>query len=216
MPRLRRARLLQQFARFPQAGAVKTRLAAVIGAEPACAVHEALLEHTARRLVSARVAPVELWLDRAAPHPLLSRLRARGVAGPYLQQGGDLGERMHRALRNGLARASAVVLVGSDCPHLDAAHLAAAFAALRRHDVVFGPAEDGGYVLIGCRRVSAALFRGIEWGSDEVLRESLAAARAAGLRPACLAPRYDIDRIEDLRRWRGALTAQAVSARSGA
>ncbi len=198
----REPRLLQQFARLPVPGEVKTRLARTIGAAAACAVHEELLEITGRTLLAAALAPVELWLDRGGTHPVIESLLAAGVCGPCRQSGADLGERMHRALCAGLRRYERVVLVGSDCPGLGRAYLARAFRALDTADAVIGPAEDGGYVLIGARRECMPLFIDIPWGTENVLKLSEAAARRAGLNLALLAPLYDIDEEADLRRWR--------------
>lgn len=204
MSEARRACLLQLFARYPEAGSVKTRLAAAIGDRAACDVHEELLRRTARRLLEASLGPVELWLDRAGAHPLLDGLLAEGIEAPRLQRGDDLGARMYWALAAGLKRAERVILVGSDCPGIDEDYLAAAASALARSDLVFGPAEDGGYVLVGCRRARATAFSGIAWGTERVLEQSCSAARRAGLTVTLLEPRYDVDTLADLRRWRRA------------
>jgi rSAM/selenodomain-associated transferase 1 len=194
--------LLQQFARFPSPGQVKTRLQLSLSAEEACAVHEELLLQTAATLTGSKLAPVELWLDRCDEHPTLARVRALGAQGPFLQRGGDLGARMYAALHEGLSRASAVVLVGSDCPVLSAAYLSAAFDALRSAAAVLGPADDGGFVLIGARRVHPGMFDAVTWGQAQTLRETRKAMTAQGLEPALLDPLYDIDTPGDLSRWR--------------
>jgi rSAM/selenodomain-associated transferase 1 len=195
------AGLLQQFARLPRPGQVKTRLAAAIGAEEACAVHERLLEGSARVLLESQLAPAELWVDHAGGHALFDELIAAGMQGPRLQVGGDLGARMAHALADGLKRAARVVLVGSDCSGLDAAYLRSAFEALDSRDLVFGPAEDGGYVLVGAKRIEDGLFSGVEWGSDKALQQTLARAGSLGLSSGLLAMRYDIDELADLERW---------------
>lgn len=194
-------RLLQQFARLPILGAVKTRLARSIGAERALEVHRALVTQTAGALIDAGLGPVELWLDQAGYDPLIDQLKQRGLEGPRIQQGADLGERMFFALRHGLGTADAVVLVGSDCPDLDRAYLYGAFEALESKEVVLGPADDGGYVLIGVRRLELALFSGVAWGGDKVLDRTLANAQGLGLTAELLAPRYDVDKLVDLQRW---------------
>ena len=195
-------RLLQQFARFPRPGSVKTRLQAALTASQACRVHESLMRRTARTLAQSRLAPVELWLDRLGECPVLAEIARLGLEGPLLQSGADLGQRMAQALERGLQRARAVVLVGSDCPGLDRAYLEAAFQALCAVDLVFGPAQDGGFVLIGCRRIPPALLRDVPWGSERVLRETRQRARALGMTCTLLPTLYDIDRPEDLERWR--------------
>jgi len=200
---------LQQFARLPRAGQVKTRLQAELTAEQACAVHCELLERVAGDLLAARLGPVELWLDESGEHPAIDRCLAAGLEGPYLQSEGDLGWRMEQALMAGLARAPAVLLAGSDCPGLDAQYLAQAAQALEQVDVVFGAAEDGGYVLLGARRMEAGLFRGVEWGSAQTLAQSEACVARRGFSSRRLALRYDVDTPEDLRRWRREHQAQA-------
>jgi hypothetical protein len=108
---------------------------------------------------------------------------------------------MFLALEQGLKTAKSVVLVGSDCPVLDRAYLLQAFEALERADLVLGPAEDGGYVLIGARGLARSLFDGVRWGSGEVLSQTLANAEQAGMRTALLEELYDVDEPDDLQRW---------------
>jgi hypothetical protein len=114
----------------------------------------------------------------------------------HLQQGDDLGERMARAL----SRAMPAIVMGSDCPSLTPADLREAAAALDWGvDAVLGPARDGGYVLLGLRRIDASLFEGITWGTDTVLQETRSRLRSLGWRWHELPTRFDIDRPEDLR-----------------
>jgi uncharacterized protein len=94
-----------------------------------------------------------------------------------------------------------VVTIGIDCPELDAATLAQAFLALQEHDLVLGPATDGGYYLIGLRSLIPELFSGIDWGTDQVFRQTIAVAEAKGLAIATLTPLTDVDRPEDLPIW---------------
>lgn len=196
-------RLLQQFARLPVAGEVKTRLMRELSASEACAVHEELLLRTTATLCNSNLAVVEMWLDRAGESDVIDRALARGATGPRYQRGADLGARMHAALDDGLARAERVVLVGSDCPGLDAPYLQAAFEALAGSDVVLGPADDGGFVLIGCRRLVDGALANVRWGTADVLKQTLARLAAVGLSTALLPPRADIDTPADLWRWRG-------------
>ena len=110
---------------------------------------------------------------------------------------------MLNALADALESYDRVLLVGSDCPELDPDYLAGALGALDEVPVVFGPAADGGYVLVGARAVTEELFRGIAWGESSVLTETLERAESLGWPVATLATRADIDRPEDLQRWRG-------------
>ena len=187
--------LIQIFAKAPEPGRVKTRLIPVLGEQGAAELHARLFRRTVATVLDSRLAAVQLWCASATAHPLfvetgLPRLR---------QQGPDLGARMTHALAAGLQRAQRVVLIGSDCPVLDAAYLEAAIVALADHDAVLGPAEDGGYVLIGLRRM-ADLFTGVDWGSDQVLRQTRERLAAAGLGWQELATLWDVDRHADLAR----------------
>jgi rSAM/selenodomain-associated transferase 1 len=197
-------RRLLQFAREPVLGKVKTRMQPVLDAAGACELHIALLTHTARQLAGVTHCERELWVAGDPAHPALVHAAALGEAAMRRQRGADLGERMCHALDAALADAQRVVLVGSDCPGLDAAYLEAAFAALATAEVVLGPALDGGYVLIGVRRVDARLFNGVDWGTGAVLAQTLARVDSLGWRAALLEPRRDIDRPEDLAAWREA------------
>jgi len=192
-------RVVLVFARAPVPGRVKTRLVPALGAAGAARVHRALVRRTLAAAAAVRGACVELWCDGGPPHPFLRREAACVGARVRVQPPGDLGARMAHALRRALARGRGpAVLVGTDCPELDAGHLEAAFRALERgRDAVLGPALDGGYVLIGLRRPCGALFHGIRWGTGEVLAETRRAAAAAGVRVRELAPRADLDLPED-------------------
>lgn len=133
----------------------------------------------------------------AGPQEMAAWL-GRGVAWQP-QQGADLGERMAHAFAQAFERGfQRVVLVGADCPSLDVAVLARAFQALGRHELVLGPAGDGGYYLIGLNRPCPALFSGIAWGSHQVLAQTLAAAARAALVTALLERLPDVDRPADL------------------
>eukprot|EP00850_Spirogloea_muscicola_P008329 SM000044S15976 [mRNA] locus=s44:289093:290273:- [translate_table: standard] len=130
----------------------------------------------------------------------------------------DLGARMLAALQEVFRTgASSAIVIGTDVPDLDEHIMMSAFSALEVHQVVFGPAEDGGYYLLGIRQPYAALFEGIPWSTPDVLQCSLAAAAGAGLSvtPLCTLPTLaDIDTANDLRRWL-AIRRTALAATSG-
>jgi rSAM/selenodomain-associated transferase 1 len=195
--------VLQQFARLPRVGAVKTRLQSELSAFDACAVHCELMLSVSRALVRANIGSVELWLDCAGSHPTVEACLEAGVSTLRLQQGTDLGARMEFALTAGLAEADSVVLVGSDCPTLDGEYLEKALLALQSVDLVWGPAQDGGFVMVACRRVVAGMFDRVEWGVSSVLAACEGNIKRVGLRSTALPPLYDIDTPDDLRRWRG-------------
>jgi hypothetical protein len=93
-----------------------------------------------------------------------------------------------------------VLLIGSDCPLLTPDYLARGLAALQRHDLVLGPAEDGGYVMVGLRQPRPALFKGLDWGTGRVLEQTLEIAADQGLSTELLPPLWDVDRAGDLGR----------------
>jgi len=117
----------------------------------------------------------------------------------WTEQGeGDLGARMARAAQRVLAAGDAVVLIGTDCPALDAGVLRQAAAALRSSDAVMVPSADGGYALLGLRRFHPSLFEGIVWSTPSVAAVTRARLAALGWATQLLAPLHDIDEAADL------------------
>jgi hypothetical protein len=197
----RAAPCLLLFAKSPRPGHAKTRLAPPLDRAQCAAAARALLQCAARSLGAL---PADWRVRLCADDPACLELRALAAAHGFRiapQGEGGLGERMARAARAGLARHAGAIIVGSDCTGLDAQYLRAAAAALDRGcDAVLGPALDGGYVLIGLRRVPAGLFDGIAWGGPEVAAAQRRRFRELGLRWTELPPRADVDRAGDL--WR--------------
>ena len=200
---------LQVFAKNPVPGTVKTRLVDAIGAEEAAALYVRLVERTLATAVAARaggiVDRVELWCAPDADAPAFHAWSERFDVELKAQAGADLGAKMRNALHAALAAGSRAILIGTDCPGFDLAYLAQAVAALDGHVAVFGPAADGGYVLVGLARPIDA-FSGIPWSSPETMaatRGKLRAARAAWQELPTL---WDVDAPSDLARWQ-ALTA---------
>jgi len=197
------------FARAPLAGAVKTRLIACLGAERAARLHMQLIDTAVRTARKARCGAVELHATRR--HRYFETLNVKLA----LQQGGDLGERMHHALRGALRRHHTALLIGSDCPALQPDDLRRAARLLRGGvDVVLAPAEDGGYALIGARRIAPGVFAGVRWGSTEVLARTVANLARARLEFRLLRTVWDVDRPEDLERLRSRRFSSAVRRRA--
>lgn len=190
------------FARAPRPGACKTRLIPALGAHGAARLHRRLALRTLLAAVSAG-AEVELW---CAPGPQDAFFQAcRRELGVRLrrQPRGDLGQRMARALAGALREgAPGAVLVGSDCPALSAADLVNALAALHRHDQVLTPSGDGGYVLIGARRLEPRALAGIRWSSGRELAQTRRRLARLGFSIAELPARRDLDTPGDYRRAR--------------
>jgi len=182
------------FARVPRLGAVKTRLARDVGAIEAWRFYRGTTFSVLERLAGRRE-----WQLRLAVTPdagVAWQGWPRGLR--IVPQGpGDLGRRMRRALR--MAGTGPVVLVGSDIPQLRAAHIGRAFAALRGAEVVFGPANDGGFWLVGVRRpaLAAGLFAGVRWSTPHALADSRAGLPAAW-RVALVDRLVDVDTAADL------------------
>jgi uncharacterized protein len=181
------------FSRAPLAGRVKRRLIPRLDAWGAAQLHLQLTRRALRTAAAAGCGPVELHLTHS--HKLFGSVK--------LQKGADLGERMHHALAGALRRHRAAILIGADCPALRPADLRRAARLLAGGcDVVLGPAEDGGYVLFGARRVSFRMFDGIEWGSAGVYADTVKRLDAAGYRWRALRVLWDVDRPPDLERLR--------------
>ncbi len=182
----------------PRAGFVKTRLAREIGAESAAAIYRALAE----RQMSA-IPPS--WRSEVHVAPADGVAEVQAWLGPqhsyHAQTEGDLGCRLTYATAGAFQRdAKEVIIVGGDCPGLDAACLREAAGLLHHADVVLGPALDGGYYLIGLARPAPQLFVDIPWSSSRVLATTMERIAAAGLKHAMLAPKEDIDDLASLRR----------------
>lgn len=192
--------LVAVYARAPVPGETKTRLIPALGPGGAAALHARLVRRVLGEAVAAGIGPVELWCAPDTSHPFFAVCAARSGVSLQVQSPGDLGERMAATIASGLQRADAVLLVGSDIPELSAVHLARALEALRGADAVFIPAEDGGYVLVGMRRLHAGLFQGIPWGGPDVMQATRERAAEAGLRHTELEPLWDLDRPEELSR----------------
>ncbi len=189
------------FARAPTPGEAKTRLIPALGKAGAAELHHRLVVHCLREAADARIGPVELWCTPDTSDPFFRECqRSLGVS-LYAQGEGDLGARMQRAFELALARSRHAILVGSDIPALSAQYLRDADRALARGDeIVIGPAEDGGYALIGLSRCDPELFRGVPWGGSEALAETRRRIATLGWRATELPALWDVDRPEDLER----------------
>jgi len=201
-------RCLCVFARAPTLGLVKTRLAAELGPAVALAAHTELLEGTLERCVAPADYQTELWIaGLETDNPVVAELIRRFGLGLRVQWGGDLGSRMWNALEEKLKIGVRVLVIGSDCPDIDRDYVLQGFGALDQADVVLGPAEDGGYGLIGLRAAAEELFTGVRWGSDDVVRTTLERAELGGLRVRLLKGIYDVDTLSDWQRYRDESTA---------
>lgn len=184
------------FCRAPIPGKVKTRLASSIGAFASSEIYKATAEYVVWNVRSAGL-PVAIFV---AETEHADRVRSWLGGEQHSQHGEDLGDRMEHAVRemsrHGYQR---FIIVGTDVPFLDAAHIRAAASALDQHDVVFGPAHDGGYYIIGMNGVKTELFRDIPWSTAEVLPRSQEVCALHHWKAFLLPTVRDLDTIDDLK-----------------
>lgn len=191
------ARLLV-LSKAPEPGRVKTRLGSHLGMEAAALLYEKLVHECLATCVSADLCPVDICCEPSPQHPFFQHCSSHYQTGLQQQQGSDLGQRMSAAIQLALKQAELVVLIGGDCPWLTAGDLDTAILALQQgSDVVLGPAEDGGYYLIGMKQHYPELFHDMPWGTDRVLAITETRLHQQGLTWHRLARRRDLDTAED-------------------
>jgi rSAM/selenodomain-associated transferase 1 len=191
------------FARPAVPGATKTRLAGMLGAEGAALLARAFFADTWAMLGGLDVRRVLATTD--AGHGL-------GAVEAWLQGDGDLGARIERILRRGLADSAIAIAMGADSPGLPASRITDAIAALDAADAVLGPAEDGGFYLLGVRACPEGLLAGVPWSSATTCAAVHDRVEAAGLRVATLAPWWDVDEPADVDRLRAWLAEDPARA----
>lgn len=198
------ARELGVFAKYWQPGEVKTRLAAQLGDAVAAAFHRACVQTVVQRFSTIADRRV------LAFSPVHREAEFAALAGPRWQlrpqAAGDLGQRMLSFFAEAFAAgAAAVVLIGSDSPTMPDDFLHEAFDRLATTDAVLGPAEDGGYYLIGLTRFVPSIFDSVAWSTAKVCRQTIERLQAVDCRCHLLAPWYDIDTPHELGRLRAEL-----------
>ena len=189
------------FTRYPEAGKTKTRLIPALGEKGAAKLQKQLTELT---LTEAQKLSVDIRVYFSGGNEALMR-NWLGNNGQYHPQSeGDLGTRLIAALQETFTEeVEKIVIIGIDCPDLNAELISIAFQKLLATDLVLGKAEDGGYYLIGLRRCIPELFQGIDWGTDVVLQQTVTIAERIGLTISYLPVLNDIDTPEDLERITG-------------
>jgi uncharacterized protein len=192
------------FAKAPIPGQVKTRLCPPLTADEAATLHGSFVLDTLERSKAA-IAKFKLPLDRylacapAAGHVFFKILEERHGVTLIDQIGDDLGARMHHSFASLFSKGyQRVLLIGTDVPSLPLDNYSHALALLNSHELVLGPALDGGYVLIGLKRPAPDLFAGIPWSTDRVLAFTQEKAARLGLTTALLPAWRDVDTIEDV------------------
>ena len=187
--------LLIVFVKNPELGKVKTRLAATIGPQQALDIYRMLLQRTResiKNLPFVKMVCYSSYVDNAD-------LWENHLFHKALQKGGDLGEKMYDAFESAFkAGYKYVGIIGSDCPDVTESLLLDAFTKLKDHDLVIGPAKDGGYYYLGMNELYKPLFFNKSWSTDKLLKETLQEAKLLGLKTLLLETLSDIDEEKDL------------------
>jgi hypothetical protein len=201
------------FTRYPEPGKTKTRLIPALGADGAAALQKQMTEHTLATIRQVKRQGLSVMVDVrfAGGNPSLMQAWL-GLQWDYTPQGeGDLGDRLSRAFQDAFSRgATSVLAIGIDCPDITAEILAEAISRLELTDMVLGPAEDGGYYLIGLSRFIPEVFQDIDWGTENVRRQTLDWVKRLGLDAAQLSVLADVDRPEDVQIWERAFATSPL------
>lgn len=185
------------FIKNPVLGRVKTRIAATAGEVPALQIYQQLLEITRKQCAhylgtkylfySDFIEPLDAW----DPNIFIKKL----------QNGNDLGLRMHNAFSEVFQKHSKVIIIGSDCPYLTSQHIEQANSLLDTADCVIGPALDGGYYLLGLNNIHERLFQNKNWSSSTVLKDSLVDLKQLNLNYQLMESLEDVDSLEAWNRY---------------
>ena len=195
------------FAKEPQPGFSKTRLIPALGAQGAATLAKLLLERMLQAAIASEVGVVELCVTPWSSEEVWRKVGVP-VSVQLTDQGdGDLGVRMARAAQRVIDAGESVLLVGTDCPQLDAGQLQIAALALQDADAALIPALDGGYVLLGLNQYDASVFSGIAWSTSNVATATHERIQALHWRVQTLAPLHDIDEPADLQYLPAALSS---------
>ncbi|MBA3581931.1 MAG: TIGR04282 family arsenosugar biosynthesis glycosyltransferase [Gammaproteobacteria bacterium] len=194
------------FTKAPIPGQVKTRLIPALSAAAAAELHIKLLAHTLEQ-VKTLTWRKQLWCAPDTQHPLFATYQQQFNVSLHQQIGEDLGARMQHAFATAFKQAEQVIIIGSDCPAIDHQYLVEAQQSLNhKTPVVLGPAEDGGYVLIGLQRTDpaklqktfTALFNEMPWSQPNLLRLTINQLHTANIGCQCLTTKRDVDTLDDL------------------
>jgi len=204
------------FTRYPEPGKTKTRMIPELGVEGAADLQRQMTDHLVSKLktlIEQRSLAVEIRFEGGSEKLMREWL---GPSFSYRHQGrGDIGRRMQRALGDGFQDDStSIVIIGSDIPDISSEIIDQAFEELQKSNLVLGPAGDGGYYLIGIQKADQdqaypELFEAINWGTNQVLSQTIAAANQLGIGYALLDTLKDVDRPEDLKIWNHALRSES-------
>ncbi len=189
------------FCKAPIPGQVKTRLSPHLTPVQSAQTHQQLAVITLQMATEQPFCPIQLWCSPDTLDNFFSHLTQNFPLTLHQQQGDDLGARMLYAMSSALMVYRHAIVIGTDCPSLTPATLQQACIALKETDVVLAPAEDGGYVLMGCNRPQPNLFVDMPWGTSAVLALTRERIRQQNLRCHELATFWDVDTFDDYCRW---------------
>lgn len=194
------------FAKAPVQDKVNTRLIPDIGVEAATNLQAELIHLRLKNLQEKNLCATQLWCAPDAVHEFFENCKKQYGVDLFVQYGEDLGERMSLAIKDSLRNYKRVVLIGTDAPSLTADHIEQAIQQLAVNDVVVGPADDGGYVLIGMSQHCHAIFQSIQWSNENVLAATREKIQQNSLSSYELESCWDIDRVEDYLRYKNMQT----------
>ena len=189
--------IIQVFAKAPIEGFCKTRLAKDIGDKQATAYHARMAEDTLSGLMGNH--DVQLWCKPSKEHSFFQEMKTKYPVSTFDQKGESLGIIMDNAAHMAFKdNTTTIIQMGTDCPQLDQNYIEQALEALDKADIVIGPADDGGYVLLAQQKHYDDLYKDIEWGSSVVLEQLTGNIKAMGLSYTLLNTLRDVDTAEDL------------------
>jgi rSAM/selenodomain-associated transferase 1 len=186
-----------QFARLPELGKVKTRLQPELGKEGCLNLHKQLMTYVHNNIKVSNYFQI-LALDTMGSEASINQLATETPV--ILQQGDDLGAKMHNAIEWGLTKAKKVIIIGSDCAVLNKGHYDQVVRLLTDNSHVFIPAEDGGYVLVAATESYPAAFSGINWGTSEVMEKTKQALQSGNKKATYMPLLWDVDVAADYHR----------------
>lgn len=203
-------KLILIFVKNPEKGKVKTRLAKTVGNDKAYDIYLKLLDYT-MKVAAMTEAQKQIWYSLFIDHedgfgrqPTGRPKHSDGSGINFekkLQRGENLGVRMQNAFQDGFkGEYEKIVIIGSDCPGITADIIEEAFAKLERNDVVIGPSEDGGYYLLGLKKMIPGIFENISWSTEDVFSETVNVLKNEKMDYGLLPTLNDIDTEEDLRK----------------
>lgn len=190
------------FAKAPVAGSVNTRLIPDIGVEKATSLQRNLIHQRLSMLTNARLCQVRLMCAPDDKHESFIECAQKYPIQLVVQSGNDLGERMSIAVSVALQSYKYCIVIGTDAPALDEIQIEKAIRTIHSEtEVVFVPAEDGGYVLLGMKKPNAFLFQNVDWGSESVMQQSRERLNLNRVSFKELKVCWDVDRLEDYQRY---------------